>query len=71
MVKLRRHPSSGVMTDIACLRDSLRGMIGIIGVLIILQVAGHARLCRYVVVPVRVALITLQRGMRASQRKPH
>lgn len=71
MVELRRHPGGGVVTGFAGLRESLRRVVRIIGVLIILQVARHARLDRQIEVPVCVALIALQGRMRAGQGEAH
>jgi len=67
VIELRRNPGCRVMTGLTRLREALLGVIRIIGVLIILQVAGNARFYRQIEVSVHVALVALQTGVRACQ----
>ena len=66
MIKLSWLPSRRVVAHLARLRESLLGMVGIVGALVILQVTGYARRAREVVVIIDVAITTLpwRHGMR-------
>ena len=66
VIERRRLPCACAMANLASLRESLRRMVGISGVLIVLQVARHAGFDRQVEVPAGMALIALQRRMRPS-----
>ena len=59
------------MAHFASLREPLLGVVGVVRVLIILQVAGRASLVGQVEVPVGVALVALQGRVRSGQGKSH
>lgn len=67
VIKVRAVPGRGVVAHFAGLRETRGFMVGIGGVVVIGEVAGHAgRVCQVVIV-VDVALRALQRGMRSGQ----
>lgn len=71
MIELRGHPRRGVVAHLASLRETLLRVVRVVRVLIVLQVAGRARLVGQVEVPVGVALIALQSRVHASQGEAH
>lgn len=58
------------MTHLALLRHAAGHVIGIGCALVVLKVTGHARSAGDPVIVVRVALVALQAGVHAGQRKP-
>jgi len=71
MVERRRLPSRGAMAYRAVSRKACRHVVRIRCALVILQVAAHASRVGQVVVPVNVAIATLQPGMRARDGETH
>ena len=71
MIKLSWLPSRRVVAHLARLRESLLGMVGIVGALVILQVTGNASRAVQVVVVVHVAIGALPRrhGVHSRQRE--
>ena len=69
MIKRGRLPDRGGVADLALLRESGSDVVGIGGSLKVLQVAGNASVAGEIEIASRVALLTLQLGMRSGQRK--
>ncbi len=67
MIKLSWLPSRRVVAHLARLRESLLGMVGIVGALIILQVTGNTTGVGQVVVIVDVTLGTGRSRVRTGQ----
>ena len=67
MIKLSWLPSGRVVAHLARLRESLPGMVGIVGALVILQVTGNTTGVGQVVIVIDMALRARCRGMRAGQ----
>jgi hypothetical protein len=67
VIKLSWLPSGRVVAHLARLRESLPGMVGIVGALVILQVTGNTTGVGQVVVIVDVTLGTGHSRMRAGQ----
>lgn len=67
MIKLSWLPSRRVVAHLARLCESLPGMVGIVGALVILQVTGNTTGVGQVVVIVDVTLGTGRSRMRAGQ----
>ena len=61
------NPRRRVVAHFTLLRESYLRMIGVIGLVVVRQVAGHASCVSQFVVTVDVTLRTLQRGMEAGQ----
>lgn len=71
VIKGSRCPGRGGVTGVALLRDTSRGVVGIGGALIVLEMAGDASGRAQVEVAIRVALIALQGGVSAGQRETY
>ena len=67
MIKLSWLPSRHVVAHLARLRESLLGMVGIVGALVILQVTGNTTGVGQVVVIVDVTLGTGRSRVRTGQ----
>ena len=70
MIETRIPPVHRAVANLAGLRYSRLQMVRIGGVLVILQVAGHAILIGQFVVPIDMALRARRGGMRPSEREP-
>lgn len=71
VIKGGRCPRRGGVARVALLRETSRGVVGIGGALVVLEMAGDASGRGQVEVAVRVALIAPQGGVGAGQRETH
>ena len=69
VIELSRLPRSRVVADLASLGKSLLHVIGIVGALEILEMAGNTRCTRQVVIIVDVTLCARSSSVRSRQRE--
>ena len=69
MIELRALPLRGVVAEDAVLREARRNVVGRLGGLVVLQVAGFARCIQARILSRRVALRAVDRSMFARQRE--
>jgi hypothetical protein len=69
MIKGRRLPAGSLVAHLALLRHARRGMVGIGGGLVVLQVASDASGRGQIKISIGMALVALQLGMSAGKRK--
>ena len=67
VIEAGRNPGCGAVAHLALLREARGRVIGIIGVLKILQVAGDTGRAQVGELPIRMAALALQRGVRPGE----